>query len=197
MLNGVTIHADLETFLKSTCSTLVTSCFVNHTKSIRFWFANILAGLSYRTLEKSSTSITSVNTIMFTRAVITTNFAWYIVQNSAWKDEKNCTKLVGITKLTFFLKSGEKKLKHDSIVHRSHPVENHSHKWIMRRLKSARIAILFGEKSIRLHKARIGITTSIEISTGETSLNKQEMKRFPPHPLALLCHWMLISSSLD
>ncbi len=85
MLNGVTIHANFEALFKSTCTALISMCFVYHAEAIRFWFADILAISSNRSFEESSTAIASINSIMFARTVISTDFARHIVKNSTWK----------------------------------------------------------------------------------------------------------------
>lgn len=128
MLNGITIHSNLEALFESARSTLITMCFIDLAQPVALWLANILSVASDGALKESSAAVARVDPVVFARAVISTDLAWNIVQNSAWRKKKKHKKLVKIRKPS----SGAKKMKCESIVHHSHPVGTFFHEWTLR-----------------------------------------------------------------
>lgn len=100
-LHGITIHSNFEASFKTTCTTLIAVCLIDHTKSIGFRFANILSITAYWTFEESSTTITCINSVVLTGAMITAYLTWNVIQYATWEDE--IKKLVGIIKSILFI----------------------------------------------------------------------------------------------
>lgn len=169
MLNSVSVHSDLEAFFQSTGATLIAMRLVNLTEPVGFWLANILTAASNRALEKASTSIASVDAIMFTGAVISANFARDVVENSTWGKEKR--------KISWNHKANTEKFLLKLFVWNAKPLfvihilQEWFYEWGYRKIlaqKCARIAMLLAQ-SIMLHSKNnweAGITFSMEVSTG-------------------------------
>ena len=82
MLDSFSVHPHLETPPQSASSALVPVSLVNHTLLTLSTLASILSSSSDASLEEPSASITSKDTIVFTRGEVSTHFARNIVQYS-------------------------------------------------------------------------------------------------------------------
>jgi len=82
MLDCIPIHAYIDTTVETACPTLIAMGFVYHTLAFCFGLANILPTSTDGTLEKTSVTITSENSVMFSGGVICADFARYVIKDA-------------------------------------------------------------------------------------------------------------------
>ena len=81
MLNGVLVHSNLKASLKSASSALITMGFISHTRLQGSTLASVLSSSSDGPLEKSSTSVTSKNSVMLSRGKVSAHFTRNVVKD--------------------------------------------------------------------------------------------------------------------
>lgn len=91
------VHSSFLAFLKSTGSALIPVSFINNAAAFNFRLADILSVPSDGPLEKPGTTVTSEDSVVLSRTMVSTHFARYIVQNSTYKEEKNIKLQIKIT----------------------------------------------------------------------------------------------------
>lgn len=89
VLDSVAVHAHFEALFETTRTALVAVSLIDLAQTIALRFAYVLTVAADGALEKSRTPIARINSIVFARGMIATNFAGNIVQNSTCKRRKN------------------------------------------------------------------------------------------------------------